>query len=325
MKSRNGTALREGAGNLARIAATIATIRPKPVYTDWDLRLAVRMRSAWHTISEQRRVVILGLSLCCAVTVQCHDATTRSALKVGLAADRPANQIERKTDEALLLLAADDPLGFLSYCREVYDYSISDYRAKFTKQERIKGNMRKEQVTEIRFREKPYSVDMRWISNPGKAKRVSYVAGRWVEDNRELAYIEPSGIFGVLVSGVKRDIHSAEAKEESRRTIDQFGLKNSLDMIIKYCEKAKGSPEYKLSFRGLETFHDRLSFTFERQLPYDGEQGGYPDRRLLFYIDCEWLVPTGVLAYADIEKRELLGRYVFTDLQFNTGLTDADF
>ena len=63
----------------------------------------------------------------------------------------------------------------------------------------------------------------------------------------------------------------------------------------------------------------------ERRLPYTGEDGPYPDRLLAVFIDSEWLVPTGCFAYADDAKQDLLGSYVLTDVEFNTGLSDEDF
>lgn len=269
---------------------------------------------------DYRSILIVGLL--CATSIQCHDATSQ----IPEPSSKPSKSAAfLKGDDELLLLASRDPIEFLRYCRTYYEATIVDYRGRFSKQERIKGRIRDEQVTEIRFREKPYSVDMRWVRNPGKASRVTYVAGRHVENDREMACIEPSGIVGLLVTSVKRDIHSPEAREESRRTIDQFGFKNSLDLIIKYCEKATGESGYSLTFKGMEAFQGRPCYVFERRLPYDGEQGIYPDRLLVIQIDSEWLVPVGVFAYSDSEGRELLGRYVFTEIEYNTGLSDADF
>lgn len=228
-------------------------------------------------------------------------------------------------DSASLLLAAENPLQFLRACRAEYDATIVDYSCQFIKQERIRGKIRDEQVVRVEFRERPFSVDMQWIKNPGRASRVCYVAGRWVENNRPMAHIEPSGFLGLLVPAVKRDIHGAEALAESRRTIDQFGFKNTLDLIIQYSEQARAEATLVLNFKGIETFRDRKCFVFDRLLPYTGETGRYPDRRLLVYIDHEWRVPIGVLTYADDKGRDLLGRYEFSDLKFNIGLTDRDF
>ena len=51
----------------------------------------------------------------------------------------------------------------------------------------------------------------------------------------------------------------------------------------------------------------------------------FPDRLAIFYIDAEWLTPTGVWSYADDAKEIQLGEFLTTEVQYNIGLTDADF
>lgn len=275
------------------------------------------------------RLLRSGVALCflLVIGVNCHDLPARTpafAVSSSIAIVSASAELNRQDERQRL--AASDPLAFLKTCRQHYFEHVADYRCLFTKRERIRGKLSDEQRIDIRYRESPYSVDMRWISSPRRANRVSYVAGRWVDGGRELALIEPSGVLGMLVpGGVRRDIHGEEVMAESRRSIDQFGFRNSLDLIIKYCEKAKGDPAFSLRYLGEGSLDDRPSYVFERRLPYTVEGGPYPDRVLLVYIDHEWLVPTGCLAYADHQRQELLGSYLLTDVQFNTGLTGTDF
>ena len=178
----------------------------------------------------------------------------------------------------------------------------------------------------VLFREEPFSVDMRWIKGARRAKRISYVAGRWSKDGRELAHIDLNGVLAVFVpGGVKRDIHGKQTMAESRKPIDRFGFKNTLDAIIEWCERARHEEGYRLTFGGEATFEGRSSYVFERWLPPAGEELPCPDRRLVVFIDREWLLPTGSLSYSDDSKEDLLGRYVLTDVEINVGLIDADF
>jgi hypothetical protein len=39
----------------------------------------------------------------------------------------------------------------------------------------------------------------------------------------------------------------------------------------------------------------------------------------------EWLLPTASFSYADDQGKELLGRYMMTNPDFNTEFQDADF
>jgi len=223
--------------------------------------------------------------------------------------------------------ASSDPLGFLKMCRERYDSTIRDYRCEFHRRESFRSSEAKEeQRIAVKYREKPYSVDMRWLSNADHATRVSYVAGRWERGGRDLALIEPKGVLGILTpGGVKLDIHGSEMRAASSRPIDQFGFKKTLDRIIANCELAAGDARYDLRFLGIGELDNRPCYVIERRLPYSGGGGRFPDRLLVIYIDQEWLVPTGCFSYADDAAELPLGTYVMTNLGLNVGLNDSDF
>ncbi len=266
-------------------------------------------------------IVFLG-----AVTLGCHKGDGGS-IRVNLHHQDPAALV-RPPDpsDPRERFAATDPLGFLRMCREHYFETISDYRCRFHKLERSRRGLSAEQEMEVSFRENPYSVDMRWVRNPGLAKRINYVAGRWNDKGRELALIEPAGFLGLFVpGGVRRDIHGWAARSAARRTIDQFGFSNTLAFIIKYCEMAQDHPDYDLQYVGRGRFDGRDTYVFERRLPYTEPDKPYPNRLLIIHVDCEWLVPTACYGYADDERETLLGRYTTSSVEINVGLTARDF
>jgi len=221
-----------------------------------------------------------------------------------------------------------DPLAFLRKCREHYLSTIRDYRCTFHIREResTTGELGPQQEIDVRFREKPYSVDMRWIKNPLRAKRVNYVAGRWQRGGRELAMIYPSGVFALLApAGVKLDIHSPEVREGSRRPVDDFGFRRTLELIIATCERASADSAYSLSCIGERSIDGRSCIVLRRLLPYKGPEGPYLDRMMHIYIDREWLVPMACYSFADNKGSEPIGSYVTTSVQLNVGLSDSDF
>ncbi|UCG17768.1 MAG: DUF1571 domain-containing protein [Phycisphaerales bacterium] len=221
-------------------------------------------------------------------------------------------------------LARRDPLTFLKRCRDHYDEHYRDYRCTFVKQERVGDKLTPEEWSDVRFREEPYSVDMTWTHNAGLAGRALYVEGRWTEGDKEMAWVRPAGVL-VKWMKLKQWIHGKLAGRASRRTIDQFGFRNSLDLIIHYSEKARREGKLELVYIGLGQIEDRPAYVFERWLPYTGQEEPYPDRLLQVYIDREWLVPICCLSYADDDANELLGKYVLKDVEMNPGYTDADF
>ena len=186
--------------------------------------------------------------------------------------------------------------------------------------------LKPEQEMRVLFRANPVSVDMRWIRNAGIAKRVNYVAGRWIEDGRELFWVELTGLLALIApNGVRRDIHGREAKRAARGSIDRFGFKSTLDRIIELCEAAKDDPQYDLRYVGRAEFDGRPTYVLERRLPYSAKGGFYPERLLQVHIDCEWLVPTACIGFADEQRETLIGSYTMTDVEMNVGLVDDDF
>lgn len=275
----------------------------------------------------RRGCAVLSLVLLGASSLSCRSpASLSSWVNVGLPSRAAHLKAVSPRIREFERFATRDPMGFMKMCREHYLDTVSDYRCRFHVKERIGGVETGEQEMEILFRENPYSVDMRWVKNPGLARRVTYVAERWHRDGREQALIYPSGLLALLApAGVKRHIHAPDVQRAARRTIDLFGFKHTLDFIIEYCEMAQGDPSFDLRYVGRGEVNGRLTFVFERRLPFTVENAPYPDRLQVINIDCEWLVPTACLAYADDAREQFLGRYITTDVEFNIGLTDEDF
>lgn len=221
--------------------------------------------------------------------------------------------------------AARDPMGFIEFCMDRYDRGVRDYTCTFTKQELIGGKLSAEQQMRAFFREKPFSVRLEWTKNEDKCSRVLYVADKWVEDGKQFAVVEPGAIARLFLPYVMRQIDGPDAAKSSRRTINQFGVRNSLDLILKYCKLAKEKDVLKFEYLGKGEVDGRETLVFERRLPYTGEDKPWPDRVLVVHIDKEHLLPALCEAYADDEKKVLLGKYMTTDLKLNINLPDATF
>lgn len=225
------------------------------------------------------------------------------------------------------LMVRSDPLGLLRVALDRYARTVHDYVCIFSKQERVGGRLTDEQVTRVKFREQPFSVNMLWIKNADKARRAIYVEGKWTgKDGEKLAVVEPAGaIVRLFVHDVLMPIDGPDAKRAARRRIDQFGFANSLRLIIRYCDLSARHNELDLKYVGDSVVGERPTYVIERRLPYTGENGAYPDHLLIVDLDKETLLPLSCISYADEAKTILLGRYVLTDVKFNVGLTDGDF
>lgn len=276
----------------------------------------------------RRMSVLLGGASLVGVTMGCHHARSGSpppsAPPPVVAALRPLC-----LDDPLERLAAERPLDFLRKCRDHCAATVRDYTCQFHLCERVDDAMPEMgplQQISIRFREQPYSVDMRWVRNAMNATRVNFVKGRWRRGERELALIVPAGLLNLIApAGVKLDIHAPEIKGASSRAIDDFGFKRTLESIIALCEKACDDPRFDLRAVGVGTSDGRECIVLERRLPYDSPGGPYPDRLFIIYIDREWLVPLSCYAYADDTGAAPIGIYETRDVRLNVGLMDTDF
>jgi hypothetical protein len=279
------------------------------------------------------RRAFFGLTLTAVIGVQCSNAMRSPAVREAHAelTIEPASAV---ASAGLVPSAAEDgsalarshPLEFLRSCLDNYRHNVRDYSCTFIKQERLGKRLTPEQVTEVRFREQPiFSVNMKWTQNADSAAHVLYVKNRWEDaKGNDEAYVVAAGLAS-LIGKIRQPIHGTLAQKASRRTIDQFGFGNTLDLILTYSERAAAAGELDLRYAGETIVDGRPAYAFERRLPFSDNDSPYPDRLLKFSIDKQWLVPTAVFSYADDAGQNLLGKYIHENLNINPGLPDSDF
>ncbi len=281
---------------------------------------------------------MLGIGLAAGLVMQwgrayeARQGASAAPARTAAARPQPGQAIAAMTPPApsgavdLEALAAADPIGFFEMALDRYDRSVRDYTCTFSKQELVGNRLTEEQVIRAMFCEKPFSVRFEWVKNEDKCSRVLYVADRWVKDNQQMAVVEPGAIARLFVPYVMRPIHGRDAQKSSRRTIDQFGFRNSLSLILKYCKLAREQGVLEaFTCLGKDRVEGRETLVFERRLPYTGEDGFWPDRVLVVHIDRETLLPILCTAYADDARQVLLGRYMMTDVKLNPNLPDSVF
>lgn len=224
-------------------------------------------------------------------------------------------------------MAQRDPMSLASLARERYDREIRDYSCVFIKQERIDGQLTPVQEIEVLFRREPHSVLMKWVKNEDQCRRALYIRGRNVDrSGQEQALVEPAGcIARLFVSQTLIPIHGSQSRKASRRTIDEFGFKSTLDLLYNYNKLAESRGELDFAYAGAGMVDGRPTFKLVRNLPYNGPKSGYPDARMVLHLDQEWLLPVAVYSFADRNERQLLGSYVMTRVRLNRNLTERDF
>jgi hypothetical protein len=215
-------------------------------------------------------------------------------------------------------LAKTDHIALLKYCLDHYNRTYRDYTCTLVKQERINGVLGAEQEVQVKYKELPFSVAMKWTRNPPLGDRLLYVEGKF--DNNMM--VRPANnLLRVLTGGqVLRKPDGPEAMRSTLRPVNLFGFRRGMEELIKvYCD-ARDAGHLKEAFGGFAEVAGRKTLVLERYLP---AAGNYPAWKTVICIDLEFLVPVCIEGH-DWDK-QLSSRYVFENVRFNTGLTDDDF
>jgi hypothetical protein len=213
------------------------------------------------------------------------------------------------------LMAKADPLAFLKMTLKWYDTHVSSYTCTCIKQEHVGGELLKTETTDMKFREKPFSVRLRW-NNPNKGQEGMYVEGQ----NKNKLVVHPIGLLALLFPTARIEPTDERAMARARRPITCAGVGNMMRLIVSQCDDAKAKGDLQLEYLGIREEGGRQTYVFKRTLPRGKE---YPAYTMTVYIDQIFMIPIRSDAY-DWDGN-LLGHYRYMDLILNPPLTDDDF
>jgi hypothetical protein len=200
-----------------------------------------------------------------------------------------------------------DPRVFLAECLKRYDKEIQGYTCTLEKRERVAGTLRPREVVEAAFREKPFSVFMKWRVGASKAQAVLYVEG----ENDGKLLVRPPGLLSWLV--VTKALDSPDVKSSGRYEITGFGLKIGTQRVLTAWKDAADRKALKVSYEGiyqLKTVNDRPCYKLHRTDFDHPEEDGISD--VVIYIDTQtWLQVGSILRDAE---GKLIGEYYFRDI-----------
>ena len=223
----------------------------------------------------------------------------------------PPVTVSTKSDEATLIdQARRDALGLLSDALDRYDQRIGDYEGVFAHQEVFRGKLRELTVCRFKFRQKPFSVAMHITEGVKRADRMLYVEGK--HDGKLL--VHPAGFLGRIIKCTAIDPEGPGVREDSSRTIKEFGLRNMLTGALKRFEAARRRGDLRINCMGVSELGGRRALVL---------QGKDRLGDLLIELDVEHLVPLRIRQH-DPSGRTV-GLFWFKELRLNPGLTDAAF
>jgi hypothetical protein len=204
---------------------------------------------------------------------------------------------------------------------ENIDQNIHDYSCKFTKIERIDGELTDPQYIFMKARHKPFSIYMYFLK-PYQGREVLYVNG---QNNGNLVALEAG--WKRKVGKVNLDPNGSMAMNGQKYPITRAGIRNltaelvgigDTDTKFGECE-VKNYPDVKIDGRPvtmIEAIH-----------PVPRREFKYHIARI--YIDNEYRIPVAYEAYSwptqPGGEPVLEERFIYTNLKLNNGFTDLDF
>jgi hypothetical protein len=267
----------------------------------------------------RRLLLLLPVCLCLAPNRTPGDLRpeTVTTARVEFTGDKPL-----PTDaEFDAMCANNDALGVLEASIRRYREQYTGYTSVLHKQERVGETLREPEVCEVAFREKPFSVYMKWRVGADQAKASLYVAG----ENNDKILINPNYRIAALVrlNSVARDPEGADARSASRYSVREFGIQKGSERTYVVWKKVAEEGRLWTDYRGLQSIPElggRKCHVIHRHIDPPEEQG-LTD--LTLYFDAEnWLQTGSVLRRPG---GELIAYYFFRDLVLNPAFSADQF
>jgi hypothetical protein len=207
-----------------------------------------------------------------------------------------------------------NPLKSLKLMTQHFDNAIIDYTGSFCKQERVDGTLLNPQTIDFKFRQKPFSLFMKWPASNNPVDRLLYVKGA----NNGKMIVHPTGLLS-WVKSVEADLNDEQATKTNLRTCEQFGIRNMLvEMEKAYSQASAGN--FNIKHLGDTTINQRPCAKLKINIP----QGTFQStEEVILTVDLGYRLPTAVTCLD--RNGNLTSSYSYTNLDFNTNLTDQNF
>jgi hypothetical protein len=217
----------------------------------------------------------------------------------------------------------DEPLRLVTEAARAYQ-GVTDYTCTLVKQERVKGQLQPENVIQMKFRNQPFSVYMRWLApKQFVGQEVCFVKGR----NNDMMRVHPTGIGGGLLGWINVAVNDPRTLEHSRHTITEAGMYNMMGRI--YRDWTKDRQDGKTQARIAEYEYDHRPCTRVEvfRTAYDAQAYCY---RVVVFFDKQNHLPVRMECYdwprpGGTQGGELIEAFSYVNVQLNAGLNDAAF
>lgn len=202
------------------------------------------------------------------------------------------------------------------------DQNLRGYTATLTKRESINGAVEGPQQIDIKVRHQPFSVYMKFVQ-PHAGREVLYNSTR---NNGNLVALAGSGLkrrFGK----VKLDPNGSLAMKGQRYPITMTGIYNLTAELVKVAEQDVKYGECTVRYSTDYKVDGRPTTMIESTHPVPRRNFRYNIARI--FLDNEMRIPVAYSAFSwptrEGGEPQLEEEYIYTNVQLNPGLTEADF
>lgn len=203
---------------------------------------------------------------------------------------------------------------------------VRDYSGTFVKQERVRGAMVPEQTIELKVRQQPFALHMKWLGPKEIVGREAcFHSGKHGANFRAKSSGRILGAFG-FVTLSQRD---SRAMQDTRHTIGECGIGALIDQLARGHEVESRLPPDQVRVRvGEYLFVKKPCYRVE--VTRAGNTGQFYAYRTVAYYDAATRLPVRFEAYdwphaGSPAGGDLLECYSYIDLKFNVNLPDSDF
>lgn len=195
---------------------------------------------------------------------------------------------------------------------------LTSYTAILEMQEEVNGNLREMDSIQIKLRQEPFSVYMRWTANGQEAL---FVRGR--NDDRLLA--KPTNGLAALKRLWRLDPESRMAKQSCRYPITESGIENLVNRVYEFYSARKDwTSAVKCSVLNSSATNN---FVIEYCLQFRDKSVSpeYLESRLSFDEATGLLIAVQNFAWTDDQSSRIVEHYAYRAIDQAATLNDSDF
>ena len=193
---------------------------------------------------------------------------------------------------------------------------LKDYTAIMFKQERLGRKLQGVETIQLKYREKPKSIYLKWIDGPWKGRELLYNESLNKTDVR----VRESGFLGVIPIWISYD--NPIAQRGSNHPAIEIGLKYMLELNLRDYKRSFAANELRRKDHGIQMVDGHKVYVMENILPRDQKKGYYCYRVFQYMDYLNSLEPRIDVYNWDDQLQE---SFTYTKLKIDAGLTEKDF